>query len=148
MQLQTTSTETSGKISERGGRRVRVLLAEDDDDVRTALQHFLESEGFDVQAVSNGADMLEILAASVLLENTRPEPDIIVTDVRMPCFNGLHIMESLRADGWRNPAIVMSAYGDDAMVERIGRLEKVTFFTKPFDLDQFEAALHRLIPAT
>lgn len=130
--------------SERA-RRLRILLAEDDHDVRLVLTHLLELAGYEVTAVTNGAEMLDVLAASILHETGASAPDIIITDVRMPGFNGLNIIEGLRANGWTQPVIVMSAFGDEDMEERIARMEHATFFPKPFEPQQLTAALHQLI---
>lgn len=126
-------------------RRPRILLAEDDHDVRVALAHLLELGGYEVFAVANGAEMLDVLASSILLEANAAAPDIIITDVRMPGFNGLSIIEGLRANGWTQPVIVISAFGDENMRERIGRMEHTTFFAKPFEPEQLERALHQLM---
>lgn len=126
-------------------RRPRILLAEDDHDVRVALTHLLELAGYDVISVANGAEMLDVLAASILLEADASPPDIIITDVRMPGFNGLSIVEGLRANGWTQPVIVISAFGDENMKERISRMEHTAFFAKPFEPDQLERALLQLM---
>jgi CheY-like chemotaxis protein len=124
-------------------RPIRVLLAEDDHDVRFALSRLLEFAGYDVQAVSNGAEMLDVLGASILLERKDPAPDVIITDVRMPGFNGLNIIEGLRATGWTQPVIIISAFGDESLQERVARLGSAQFFAKPFEPDQLERTLAR-----
>jgi CheY-like chemotaxis protein len=126
-------------------RRPRILLAEDDHDVRVALAHLLELAGYDVSPVANGAEMLDVLAASILLEADASPPDIIITDVRMPGFNGLSIVEGLRANGWTQPVIVISAFGDENMKERISRMDHTAFFAKPFDPEKLERALLQLM---
>lgn len=128
-----------------GTRRLRVLLAEDDQDVRMALTHMLEMSGYEVLPVANGAEMLDVLAASILLEANASAPDIIITDVRMPGFNGLSIIEGLRANGWTQPVIVMSAFEDEDLRERIARMEHTAFFAKPFDPFDLERVIHGLM---
>jgi CheY-like chemotaxis protein len=123
-----------------GDRPTRVLLAEDDGDVRAGLARLLRHDGYDVHEVCDGARLLEVLAAWVLGD----APcclDVIVTDVRMPGFSGLSIVEGLRAGGIRQPVIVMSAFGDAQMRERLERLSDVTFLAKPFDPIELERAL-------
>jgi CheY-like chemotaxis protein len=115
-------------------RRPRILLAEDDLDVQSALCEFLELTGFDVFACSNGADMLDALSEE-------HEADLIITDVRMPGMNGLSIAEELRASGWKQPIIVISAFGDDVIRERISRLDQCEFFSKPLDPERLEQML-------
>jgi CheY-like chemotaxis protein len=123
--------------------RPLILLAEDDLDVQGALIEFLEMSGYDVVAVNNGSDMLDALARAAAEEDR--EADLIITDVRMPGFNGLSIAEELRADGWTQPIIIISAFGDDVIRERIRRMEGATeFFPKPLDPLRLERALQDL----
>lgn len=116
-------------------RRVRVLIAEDDHDIRVGLRQLLEVAGYSVDCVSTGADLLGYLSPWILGERTRKDPpaDVIVTDVRMPGFNGLNIVEGLRAHGFHQPVIVMTAFGDDTMRERVARMGQATLIDKPFD---------------
>lgn len=121
-------------------RMKRVLLAEDDDDVRDALARLLRLAGYEVRCVSSGMQMIEICGAWTLDEE-EPPCDFIVTDVRMPGFNGLEVVEGLRKSGWRQPVVVISAFGDAEMQRRVRRLEPAQLFAKPFDPDALERAL-------
>lgn len=127
--------------SERARGRIRILLAEDDWDLRTALVNLLKFDGYEVSAVANGSELLDALASWILAETTHPPVDVILTDVRMPGFGGLSIVEGLRANGWGQPIIVISAFGDDALRDRIRRLPGVMFLPKPLDLAELDRAL-------
>ena len=127
-------------IEER--RPIRVLLAEDDHDVRIGLTRLLQFSGYEVRAVSNGADLLDVLTSWILSDQVDPPADIIVTDVRMPGFNGLNLVEGLRESGWKQPIIIISAFGDDLLLERVRRLgQDVEFMPKPFDPALLERTL-------
>lgn len=123
----------------------RLLVAEDDHDLRCGIAQLLAREGYHVHAVSNGLDVLDYLAAWILAERASPPVDLIVTDVRMPGVNGLTIVEGLRASGWRQPIIVISAFGDDGMRDRLARLRDVVFMSKPFDPGELEQTIARLV---
>lgn len=123
-------------------RIARILLAEDDHDVRTALARLLRLAGYEVICVSNGMQMLDTLSAWVL-DRDEPPCDLIVTDVRMPGFNGLELVEGLRASGWKQPIVVISAFADAEMQRRVRRLEPAQLFAKPFEPDDLELALAR-----
>ena len=123
------------------GRRPRVLLAEDDDEVRWSLTALFLNNGFDVQAVSDGAQLLNELERVILGERGRQPPDVIITDVRMPGFNALNIMAGLRDAGWQTPMMVISAFGDSTLRQRVHQLGAARFLDKPLDLDAFEAAV-------
>jgi DNA-binding NtrC family response regulator len=123
-----------------GQRAPRILLAEDDDDLRWALSDLLKSEGYDVVAVPDGRVFLEQLGSAVLLGQAALPADVIVTDVRMPGLTGMQILERIRERGWSIPVVVISAYADRetrAQAERLG----ASFLHKPLDF----GALQRII---
>jgi CheY-like chemotaxis protein len=132
-------------VTKSPSRRFRVVLAEDDHDLRRALARLLECDGYDVHTVASGAQLLDYLASWILCEVTRPPADAIVTDVRMPGFNGLSIVEGLRANGWPQPIIVISAFSDEVMRDRVERLGGSALLAKPFEPTDLERTLNDLI---
>jgi CheY-like chemotaxis protein len=123
--------------------RKRVLLAEDDADIRSLLAWAMRDDGFEVVEAEDGAQLLERLDEAVSDESTEPLPDVIVTDVRMPRMSGLEVMERLRHAGVRVPIVVVTAHGDAVTVRRAERLGAAAVLLKPLDLDDFlTAVLH------
>ncbi|KMS54530.1 transcriptional regulator [Sphingobium cupriresistens LL01] len=90
----------------------RILVVDDDADIRTLLSDFLKQHGFAVTAVADGAAMDHVLAAQ--------DFDIAVLDVMMPGEDGLSILRRLSARGGL-PVIMLSAIGSD--IDRIVGLE-------------------------
>jgi DNA-binding NtrC family response regulator len=123
-------------------RRPRLLLAEDDDDVRWSLTEILQTEGFEVIAVSSGSALLEHLGSAFLFEQRNTPPDVIVSDVRMPGVSGLTVLEGVRQRGWSIPVVLITAFGDDELRARASRLD-ATLLSKPLDLNELQAALAR-----
>ncbi len=113
--------------------RQRILLAEDDFDVRLGIARLLDIYGYDVRAVASGAELLDVLATWLLGEEPDAPADALITDVRMPGFDGLHIVEGLRDNGYDTPIVVISAFGDAALERRLRRLPDVRFLAKPFN---------------
>lgn len=72
-----------------GPRRPRVLLVDDHDLGRRTLARLLEALGFDVTSVVDGTSALEAL-------RTAPEPDYVLTDVRLPDFDGREVVHAAR----------------------------------------------------
>jgi len=141
-------TDPANADDDRSNRQsIRVLVAEDDDDIRDAVRDLLECDGYDVSCVASGGDMLAYLSSWILDEpSARSAPaDVIVTDVRMPGFNGLNIVEGLRAKGFRQPIVVMTAFSDEAMRARVSRLGSAALVDKPFDPETFEKVVPRLL---
>jgi CheY-like chemotaxis protein len=111
----------------------RILLAEDDDDLRTVIKGVLESEGLEVHEASSGFDLLDTV--------TRHERfDLIVSDVRMQWMSGLQIAISLRNAGFDTPLIIMSAFGTPELRGHVANLGNAIFLDKPFEVRQLVAA--------
>ncbi len=126
------------------GSGFRIALAEDDHDLRTGLAALLEADGHQVDALASGAVLIEHLTAAIL-DVDAGRPDAIVTDVRMPGVSGLSIVEGLRANGWDAPIIIISAFADQELRERVNRLGGAVLFAKPFDPDELGRTLSQML---
>ena len=114
-----------------------LLLAEDDQSVREALERALKFEGYDVRAVADGSLALEAL--------TNIEPDVIVLDVMMPSVDGLTACRRIREKGLRTPVLMLTARHDVA--DRVAGLDAGAddYLVKPFDLEELLARLRALV---
>lgn len=121
------------------GRVTRILLAEDDHEMRQWLEAELRSDGYAVAVARDGTELLEALSEVSRLSFA--VPDIILMDVRMPGYSGLHVLAAVRAAGWKTPVIIMTAFGDPRLHEEAARLGANVVFDKPFDLDDLRTAL-------
>ena len=124
--------------------RARILLGEDDEEMRELLTLKLRADGHEVVAVSDGGRMLVRIASTYDHPQTHVPYDLIITDIRMPVCNGLAIVEGLRSARWSMPVIVMTAFGDAATRARAENLNAL-FFTKPFDVDDLRTAVSLLL---
>lgn len=108
----------------------RVLVADDDDDVRELLVHNLEAEGYGVTACDNGED------AGVLAR--RLSFDVIVLDVMMPRRDGFDVLTSLKSNPFTRdiPVVLLSAKAGDADVWQGWKAGADYYVTKPFNLDE------------
>lgn len=139
-------TSTSRGAIPGGPRfRHRLLLAEDDADLRWSLTSSLARSGFSVCSVRDGAELLDRIALSMIDEPVEEPPHVIVTDIRMPAFNGLSLMEGLRAHGCDIPIIVVSAFSDDEIRERVEELGRSAFLAKPLDWAALDRALQQAL---
>ncbi len=122
----------------------RILVAEDNDEMRRLVVDALRGDGYDVIAVSDGGRLLVTLAHGFVADHAGGLVDLLVSDIRMPSCSGLQILEQLRAAQWRIPVILMTAFGDSATRERARALGAV-LFDKPFDLDDLRTAVSCLL---
>ncbi|NBD09978.1 MULTISPECIES: response regulator [Corallococcus] len=124
--------------------RPRVLIAEDDREMRRMLVRALQRRGCDVHEVPNGRELLGTLTRG-LAGVEGAAPDVIITDVRMPGVTGLEALARLRRVDWATPVILITAFGDAATHAEAMRLGAAFVFDKPFDLDVLCGAVTRLI---
>lgn len=115
----------------------KLLLAEDDQSVRKTLERALSFEGYDVHAVSDGAQALEAVGAI--------EPAVIVLDVMMPALDGLTACRRIRENGIRTPILMLTARHEIA--DRVAGLDAGAddYLVKPFDLEELLARLRALV---
>ena len=110
-----------------GGKARRVLVIDDDDEVRDALAELLESEGFQVEKASNGREGLELL-------RHEPPPAVIVLDLLMPEMDGWQFCEEQASDPSIRgiPVLIVSATVEPRRFPR--SVNDGAFFRKPADL--------------
>ncbi len=99
----------------------KILIAEDDDNLRKTLMKILIREGFCVASVSNGQEALELMELQQF--------DVIITDYKMPVLGGEEWVKRLNELQGKNKILLLSAFLDEAKVveEEVG--EKIS---KPF----------------
>lgn len=118
-------------------RGLRVLVVEDQRTVRLLLTRVLEHAGADVTAVGSTS---EALAAFEIAE-----PDVLVSDIRMPGEDGYVLMRKLRARlderGTRLPAIAISASIGEDEVPRLHEVGFQMFIRKPFEAAEIRDAV-------
>ena len=118
----------------------RILVAEDDAEMRSVVVDSLRKDGYEVSEVSDGGRLLVTLAREYLPGPDTRRIDLLVSDVRMPVCNGLQILEQLRAAQWRFPVILMTAFGDEVMRAHARSLCAL-LLDKPFEMRDLRAAV-------
>lgn len=88
--------------------RTKLLLVEDDSAVRRSLQLLLRGRGYNVRAYPDGRQMLD--------DPSTIDAACLITDFCMNGINGIEILQDLRARGWRQPAILITAFHGEALV--------------------------------
>jgi two-component system OmpR family response regulator len=116
--------------------RDRILIVDDDEDIRKLLEEYLRKNGFDAQAVADGPAMREALVA-------RPA-SLVVLDLMLPGEDGLSLCRQLRARS-QVPVLMLTAKGDP--VDRIIGLETGAddYLAKPFDPRELLARIRSVL---
>jgi two-component system response regulator FixJ len=111
-----------------------VCLLDDDASVLRSMQYLLASDGIPVRAFNKPEEFLEYAA-------THPVP-VVVTDIWMPGITGLEILARTCAITPRPRVIIITARDDLAARATAMAVGPVAFFIKPFNDEQFLAAVH------
>ena len=121
------------------GRAVRILLAEDDEAMRTMLAFMLTVEGFDVTPCFDGLELAERLSRD------RGEVDLVISDIRMPGMTGLQLLEGLSSSQDSPPMILITAFGGEDTMAKAMRLGAAAVFSKPFDVTDLVEKAHEVM---
>jgi two-component system, OmpR family, response regulator len=115
----------------------RILVVDDEDNLRTMLVAALKFEGYDVAAAPNGREGLRSVKES--------KPDLIVLDVMMPELDGFGMLKRLRETGDRTPVVFLTAKDTSAdAVEGLG-LGADDYLSKPFSLEELVARVEAVM---
>ena len=114
-------------------RRPRILLVDDDEDMRSLLADVLSDEGHEVIQASNGAEALVLLHRETFAA--------ILLDKRMPGLSGMDLLPGLRVICPETPVIVITAFGDAHTAAEGAEKGAFGLLCKPFRMDDLRAML-------
>jgi DNA-binding response OmpR family regulator len=115
----------------------RILVVEDDTDLRETLWRALSREGYQVSQAGDGTEALSAL-------RMRPY-DLAIIDLVLPRMGGIQILEQLRSLGLAIPAIVITAYGDRFSYNRATELGASEFLVTPVRLVELYRAVRQVL---
>lgn len=117
----------------------KILIADDEPNIVTALEFLLKRAGYDVRTAANGDEALALVESFA--------PDLVLVDIMMPGKSGYEVCQRMReAPQWRHIKIVMvTAKGREAEVSKGLSLGADLYITKPFSTQELIAAIERLL---
>lgn len=118
------------------GEKKRLLLAEDDDLLASLLNFRLSKAGYEVLLASDGRQVKELLQEAI--------PDIIVSDIMMPYYSGIELIDHVRNELDSNvPVIIISSAGNEQNVLTAFELGANDFISKPVSPDELMVRVAR-----
>ena len=119
----------------------RILVVEDDQDLRTILRLQLMSSGFEVTETTNGAEGFAAIRAET--------PDCVILDLMMPVMDGFGFLKRVRSlnDLQDVPIMILTASDDERNKIRGYQYQADAYMSKPYDLEELTAEVRKLIPA-
>lgn len=123
----------------------RILLAEDDRELRALVALTLRGAGFEVVEVPDGSALLEQLASALQPDGRLDRFDLILSDIRMPNFTALDVMVGAQGFIGRTPFVLITAFGDAVTHEQALRLGATAVLDKPIRLDKLCQTIHAIL---
>ncbi len=118
----------------------RILVVEDNPDLAFGLRNNLEIEGYEVEVAQDGPRGLDRARDS--------QPDLVILDLMLPGLDGYRVLRTLRAEGFQQPVLILTARGEEADKVTGFRLGADDYVTKPFGVLELLARVQALLRRT
>lgn len=120
-------------------KSARVLVVDDEADLKSLIKDILVMQGFEVITASNGKEGL-----STIEKETKPF-DLIISDVMMPTMSGPELKEELEIRGIQTPFLFLSGYSEDTLFNKLTTMNQPEFLEKPFNSAALIEKIHTLL---
>ena len=117
--------------------RFRVLVIDDDPGVRDYMEALVSRQGYEVHAVGDGEQALDVLE--------KIQPDLITLDVVLPGMDGLQTLDKLKQRVPDVPVVMLSGHGQARNIVEAMRLGASDFLRKPFEVEELELAFQKAL---
>ena len=117
--------------------RFRVLVIDDDPGVRDYMEALVSRQGYEVVAVADGEQALDVL--------DKTQPDLITLDVVLPGMDGLQTLSKLKQRVPNVPVVMLSGHGQARNIVEAMRLGASDFLRKPFEVEELELAFQKAL---
>ncbi len=117
--------------------KMKVLIAEDDNLIRKTIEVKLAKDGYTVIACAEGSEAVESIQAE--------QPDVVLTDIMLPAVSGLEIVSTVKNMEKAIKVMVLSAMGQENIVEEAFKLGADDYMTKPFSLTELSIRVKKLV---
>lgn len=114
----------------------RILIVDDQLGIRLLLNEVFQKEGYEIYQAANGIMALEVA--------DRYSPDLVLLDMKIPGMDGMKVLKRLKDMNSSITVIMMTAYGDQEMINEAKRLGARTHITKPFDIGELANTVNQL----
>jgi two-component system alkaline phosphatase synthesis response regulator PhoP len=118
-------------------QRKKILVVEDETQIRESLSDFFTMQGYEVESAATGD--------SGLTRGVASQPDLVVLDIMLPGMHGYDVCRRLRESGFRNPVLFLTAKGEE--VDKLLGFDVGgdDYVTKPFSLLELQARVRALL---
>jgi DNA-binding NtrC family response regulator len=115
----------------------KILIIDDDTSLRRVLEYNLQEEGYEVCAAADGEHGLLLFAEQ--------QPDLVITDLKMPGISGFQVLEAVKKGSPQTPVMVLTAFGAVATAVDAMKLGAYDYITKPFNRDELRLTVRKAL---
>jgi two-component system response regulator AtoC len=115
----------------------RVLIADDEKNMRWVLAESLTASGYEVFEAANGTEALAAIEEQM--------PDLLVLDHKMPAPDGMEVLRRVRGKGMPFPVIMLTAHGNVETAVEAMKAGATEYITKPFDLEELKIRIEHAV---
>ncbi len=119
----------------------RVLLIEDEEEIREVVKHHLINANYDVVEASNGEEAIQRICEG----SNSAEVDVIISDIRMPKINGLEASAYFQKEFSTVPMIIMTGYPETGMAVDLLKKGIKDYLVKPVEKEVLLAAVDKAV---
>ncbi|HPQ08524.1 MAG TPA: response regulator transcription factor [Bacteroidia bacterium] len=127
-------------MGENRSAKIRILLAEDDENLSFMLEQYLIQKGYDVTVKSNGQDAFDVFCKKPF--------DLLILDVMMPKLDGFNLARKIREINQNVPIIFLTAKGSKEDTLEGFNAGGDDYITKPFSMDELIARINAILKRT
>ena len=120
-------------------KKAKILLADDEEDIKTVISLYLGSKGYEVVTAYDGLDAIDKAKSE--------KPDLILLDVMMPIMNGFEVCQKLKDDPDTQdiPIIMLSAAAQSETITKSIELGAKDYIVKPFEPERLDKMIFKYL---
>jgi len=115
----------------------RILIVDDEANMCSIIQEILEDEGYEVRVAENGNEALQTIQ--------KVTPDLIITDINMPCMGGLELLRKVKSLHPNVQFIIMTAFGELETYLNAMSNGAFDYITKPINIEMLKLMVAKVL---
>ncbi len=115
----------------------KILVVDDQEGIRVLIQEVLKNEGHEIKTAGTGLEAIKLISTEHF--------DTLLLDMQLPGMTGVEILEETKQSLQNTKIMMMTAYGEQSLVERAKALGVLHFFTKPFNIIELRTTVNNLM---
>src|SRR5688500_15251553 len=120
--------------------RARILVADDEPNLRRVLTAMLRRDGHEVIQATDGAEAISMLGV-----HQAPDVDVVITDLRMPTVDGMEVLRHAARNAPQVPVIMITAYGSGGQAVEAIKAGEFDYIEKPVEQDQIRTIVDKAV---